>query len=208
MHPMSSESRTEALPALSAEAWGLLHEVRMRGMLQDPPAGPTTELEASGLAARKREFLILTGEGRETHRRWARLDEGSEEHAVAQRAYEAFLPLNQELLKICHDWQVLPGGALNNHRDAKYDWDVIDRLEALDERAGPIVRRLGRAVSRFGEYRARLRSARRRVSDGEHRWLASPQCDSYHTVWMQLHEDLLGALGIDRAHESDASGSE
>jgi hypothetical protein len=25
--------------------------------------------------------------------------------------------------------------------------------------------------------------------------------DSYHTVWFQLHEDLLNTLGIDRATE-------
>lgn len=207
MNQMSTESRAEALPALSPEAWALLHEVRLRGMLQTPAEDPTAQLETNGLAARKGEFLVLTGEGRDAHMRWALLDEGTEEHEVARRAYEGFLPLNQELLKICHDWQVLPGGALNDHRDPKYDWDVIDRIEALDERAGPIVRRLGRAVDRFGEYRSRLRSARRQLADGEHEWLASPRCDSYHTVWMQLHEDLLAALGIKREDEPGHSAA-
>jgi hypothetical protein len=38
----------------------------------------------------------------------------------------------------------------------------------------------------------------RRLNDGEREWLASPTIDSYHTVWMQLHEDLLLALGLER----------
>ena len=65
-----------------------------------------------------------------------------------------------------------------------------------------MVRSLGRRVSRFAQYRDRLRGARRRVQDHEHDWLLSPRIDSYHTVWMQLHEDLLLGLGLDRAEES------
>jgi hypothetical protein len=56
-------------------------------------------------------------------------------------------------------------------------------------------------VPRFGDYRSRLRAARTRVEDGDAAWLTSPRIDSYHTVWMQLHEDLLLALGRDRAAE-------
>jgi hypothetical protein len=39
------------------------------------------------------------------------------------------------------------------------------------------------------------------MAEGETEWLTSPRVDSYHTVWMQLHEDLLLALGRDRASE-------
>jgi hypothetical protein len=56
-------------------------------------------------------------------------------------------------------------------------------------------------VARFATYRPRLRAARVRVAEGETDWLTSPRIDSYHTVWMELHEDLLIALGRDRASE-------
>ena len=112
--------------------------------------------------------------------------------------YESFEPLNREVLQLCTDWQVQPGGALNDHRDAAYDWSVIDRLTAADERAGPLLRTLAGAVPNFAPYRERLRTARRRVVDGEHDWFTSPRVDSYHTVWMELHEDLLAALGRER----------
>ena len=38
-----------------------------------------------------------------------------------------------------------------------------------------------------------------RVGNAER--FASPACDSYHTVWMQFHEDLLLATGRSRADE-------
>ena len=82
---------------------------------------------------------------------------------------------------------------------------VIDRLAAIDDRAGPIVRRLGTKVEEFGGYRPRLRHARTQVEDGERDWFTSPRIDSYHTVWMELHEHLLLALGLDRADESAES---
>jgi hypothetical protein len=56
-------------------------------------------------------------------------------------------------------------------------------------------------VPRFAPYRERLRDARRRVANGESEWLTSPRVDSYHTVWMELHEELLAALGLERDKE-------
>jgi hypothetical protein len=43
-----------------------------------------------------------------------------------------------------------------------------------------------------------LRAALDRADAGEREWVTSPRCDSYHTVWMQLHEDVLLALGLER----------
>jgi hypothetical protein len=65
------------------------------------------------------------------------------------------------------------------------------------------VRHVARHVDRFGRYRSRLRAALARVDEGDHDWLTSPRVDSYHSVWMQLHEDLLLALGTDRSDEPD-----
>jgi hypothetical protein len=127
-----------------------------------------------------------------------RLEPGSREESECAGVYESFGPLNRELLRVCTDWQVRPGGAPNDHFDAAYDWSVIDRLTAVDERAGPLLRRLGGSVPHFAPYRERLRAARRRVVDGERDWFTSPRVDSYHTVWMELHEDLLAALGLER----------
>jgi hypothetical protein len=172
--------------------------------MADTDGSAAEALLADGLAVRKGKTLALTPHGRAIHDRDARLAEGSEEAGAARHAYDTFLPMNQELLQICTDWQVRPGGVPNDHTDRKYDWSVIDRCQALDERAGPVVRHLGRSVTRFAGYRPRLREALRQVENGDHDWLVSPRCDSYHTVWMQLHQELLLALGLRREDEPAA----
>jgi hypothetical protein len=179
----------------------LLHEVRLRGVVELQETEIVTLLIDDGFVARSARGIRITTEGRATHASWARLPAGGEEERVAQRAYERFLPLNRELLRVCNDWQVRPGGSPNDHRDPRYDWSVVDRLRTLDERIGPVTSRLGRAIDRFTAYRPRLRAALARVDEGETEWLTSPRLDSYHTVWMQLHEDLLLALGADRDRE-------
>ena len=177
----------------------LLHELRVRGT-----AGDGTEacdrLVDAGFATRRRSMLILTPAGRAEAD--VRLRLAGEEAAAVQAAYDRFLPLNRALIQICNDWQVRPGGVPNDHSDPVYDWAVIDRLVAHDEQTGPVVQSLGRRVSRFAQYRERLRGARRLVEAEELDWLLSPRIDSYHTVWMQLHEDLLLGLGLDRAEET------
>lgn len=182
----------------------LLHRLRLVGMTSDPGGGSSDVLVEHGYAVRRGERIILTPAGREHAETVARLDAGSDAEAAARRVYEGFLPLNAEILRACSDWQVRPGGAVNDHADATYDWAVIDRVIAIDERIGVPVSRLGRSVGRFERYRDRLRDALRRVEAGEHDWLVSPRLDSYHTVWMQLHEDLLLALGIARGEEPDS----
>jgi hypothetical protein len=144
--------------------------------------------------------LALAPAGREAHAAWARLAPGSEEEALAKNAYERFLALNVEFLRLCTDWQLKPGNEPNDHSDAAYDFKILERLDRLDERASRLLESLGKTVPRFSGYRSRLTDALDKISD-DRAWLASPRCDSYHTVWMQLHEDLLTAVGVNRADE-------
>lgn len=197
---MSTDTTQGPLPTLSKEAWTLLHDLRLRGFR--PAKGPPAEEEliAAGLVMTRGAHLTLSPLGREAHAAWARLTPGSEEEALAKGAYERFLALNVEFLRLCTDWQLKPGNVPNDHSDAAYDFKVLERLDRLDERAGRLVDALGKAVPRFSGYRPRLSEALDKISENR-AWLASPRCDSYHTVWMQLHEDLLTAVGVNRADE-------
>jgi len=185
-----------------AEAWdGVLHELRLRGMMTGVAPADADALINAGFATRRGDRVVITPTGRVEADAAALLPAGSDEAARTRLAYDVFLPLNHELLAVTHAFQVRPGNVPNDHADVAYDWKVIDRLGALDERVGPVVRQLGQTAARFSGYRSRLRDARRRLEGGVNEWFASPRCDSYHTVWMQLHEDLLLALGLDRADE-------
>jgi hypothetical protein len=187
---------------LDPDCWLLLHEVRLRGVFEGDGGAIGATLVESGLVSHSSRGIRLTPTGRDVHTAWARVESGSELEAAVDRAYRRFLTINAELLRLCSDWQVRPGGMPNDHKDPEYDWGIFDRLSSIDDRVGPLVTSVARGVDRFGTYRARLRTARQLVDDGEHEWLTSPRIDSYHTVWMQLHEDLLLALGKERASES------
>lgn len=156
---------------------------------------------AAGVAMTRGTNLALTPAGRYAHAAWARLAPGSEEEALARHAYERFLVLNVEFLRLCTDWQLKPGNEPNDHSDTAYDFKVLERLDRLDERVAQVLESLGKTVERFSSYRSRLTDALDKISD-DRAWFASPRCDSYHTVWMQLHEDLLTAVGVDRADEA------
>lgn len=188
-------------------AWIVVHDLRIRGRI-DPATIDDAVLDVivtAELAQPRSHGLVLTSAGRRAHEEWARVAHESEQERSLRRAYESFLPLNRELLVLCHDWQVRPGGTPNDHRDARYDWSVVDRLHTLDDRAAGVARRAAKALDRLARHRERLSHALARVDDGEHEWFTSPRIDSYHTVWMHLHEDLLLALGIERASEPDVT---
>lgn len=190
---------------LSPDAFALLHELRLRGFVELGDDPLVQDLCSRGYARRTDARVTLTPEGRVVHAARARVRAGSETDVALERSYERFLTLNVALLLVCTDWQVRFGNVMNDHTDPVYDWDVVDRLVAFDERAGPIVRGFGETLPRLASYRPRLRSAARQVRDGAQEWFLSPSRDSYHTVWMQLHQDLLLALGRDRAAEEQTS---
>ncbi|MDT0345856.1 transcriptional regulator [Streptomyces litchfieldiae] len=119
---------------------------------------------------------------------------------VVAAAYDEFLVLNPELLDLCAAWQSRPAdGATipNDHTDAGYDSRVLDRLADLHRRAEHGCAELFATMLRFRRYRTRLAGALARARSGS-RAHVTDSTDSYHTVWFQLHEDLLATLGIPR----------
>lgn len=166
-----------------------LLRLRLRGKVEHPHTPDAAALVTAGLATERGGHLVLSPAGRVAADTEFRLADAAE--AAARDAYVQFRDRNAELIRVCHDWQ--------HHRG---DWAVVDRLAAIDERTGPVIRRLGTRAEHFSTYRPRLRHARVRVEEGDQDWFTSPRIDSYHTVWMELHEHLLLGLGLDRATEA------
>lgn len=120
------------------------------------------------------------------------------------RAYERFRPLNTVALDTFSRWQVrdLAGRTVvNDHSDPVYDAGVIRDLARLQRKAEPVLDELGRTLDRYRAYGPRLRRAVERVEAGDGDWFTRPSLSSYHTVWFELHEDLLTTLGLDRSAE-------
>jgi hypothetical protein len=121
---------------------------------------------------------------------------------AAREAYERFERINRELLALFTDWQMIPaaGGERipNDHSDADYDAGIVDRLGAQHERAEKVLDAFAALDPRLGVHKQRLDEAYDKVLAGELDWVSGARIDSYHTVWFELHEDLLRMLGRER----------
>jgi hypothetical protein len=116
-------------------------------------------------------------------------------------AYDTFERINVELKTLISQWQTLEvAGEIvqNNHTDLEYDRGIIDRLGRVHERADRVLGVLAAHVPRFEIYRTKLLTALERAEDGDIEWVSAVRVESYHTVWFELHEDLLRLMGRER----------
>jgi hypothetical protein len=199
----------------------VLHTVRVKGYAESSdvaaaaglPAVETEEhlrgLADDGLVRWQKGPLppwSPTQAGRTEHQRLVAEEfEASGAKAVGDDGYRRFLVLNRELKKVCTAWQLRDGdpSVPNDHSDPAYEREVLDRLEAVDRGVQTLLAELAAQLGRYERYGARLRTALERVAGGEHQWVTRPIIDSYHTVWMELHEDLLVTLGLARGNEEE-----
>lgn len=191
------------------------HALRIKGFAKAETIAEVADLPASVvddhlLALQQREWAIfrearllwqLTPVGREEHRIALTQDVGSL-HVTADlsESYRVFLTINERFKELCGDWQ-LRGGEPNDHADATYDAEVVQRLVRLNGDVSPVVERMGDVLSRLAPYGPRLARTCQRLVKGETNMLTGVMCGSYHDVWMELHEDLILTQGIDRTAE-------
>jgi hypothetical protein len=204
-HP--SQDRTLVLHGLRLNGFAETDVVAMTAGREDVTVVRLLEaLGEEGLVTRKQGIevsgWVLTPAGRaELGRRLADELEAAGGRRTVEAVYDRFAALNPELLQLCTDWQLKPAGAgeVNDHSDPEYDRAVIERLVELHQRAEPAIAPLGALLDRFASYPRRLGEAAARVVAGDPDWFTRPVMDSYHTVWFELHEDLLATLGRERA---------
>ena len=149
--------------------------------------------------------FALTPTGRAEHARLVEAElEASGQREPIRAAYQRFLGINQDLLGICTAWQLreVDGeSVINDHTDPAHDAEVIGQLADLHAKVSPICDDLAVALQRFAAYGPRLADALAKVQAGDTDWFTKPMIASYHTVWFELHEDLLATLGIERSSE-------
>lgn len=148
----------------------------------------------------------LTDRGRIENERLlaAELDAAEARDSVVE-VHSRFLPLNGRFQEAATRWQLrpLPGDpmAANDHTDFRWDDRVIAAIGSVGRRLAELEAELVDALARFAGYAERYDAALERVIRGEHRWVDGVGIDSCHAVWMQLHEDLLATLGLERGNE-------
>lgn len=168
---------------------GLVERLAAAGLLAD---GPTLRISPDG---RSRLDSLLAEER-------AGIDS-----AVIAAAYDDFRAVNVDFKALVTDWQLKggPTGTPNTHDDADYDAAVLARIDDVHAQLVQIIRVVTTQLPRLGAYSAKLAAALDKVKAGDNTWLTRPLIDSYHSVWFELHEELIGAVGLTR-EEAAKSG--
>jgi len=192
----------------------VLQAVRLKGRVsRDDIAAtvgePSDAVAAAVTAAVESGFLIeaktirLSDEGRSRLAELLAAERQGIDMTVIASAYDVFRGVNAEFKALVSDWQ-LKDGEPNPHDDAEYDASVLARLDGVHHRVTPIIATVATQLPRLGNYSVKLHSALEKVHAGETTWLTRPIIDSYHTVWFELHEELIIAAGLTREQEAQA----
>lgn len=192
-------------PIVSNPAWDpaqqALVSLVVRGMVRGAPDDALAGLVERGLALAKGPITMPSPEGTAAAGELLRVPPGTSAEDGLNKLFDAFLPINRRLRDVCSAWQTRSDGTPNDHGDPSYDDGVRERLDDVHSSIGPVLRRLAAIDESLGGFRPRLQAALDKFDDGENSWLASPLMDSYHTVWMQLHQQLILMLGLTRAED-------
>jgi hypothetical protein len=175
-------SRDDLAATLGEDRFDVIDRLVSSGLLLD---GPTLRLSPEGRG--RLEGLLA--------------DERSHvDTAAVLAAYGEFRSVNAEFKALVTDWQ-LKDGQPNTHEDAGYDAAVLARLADVHRRVTPAIAAVATQLPRLSRYSVKLQTALDNIHAGQTMWLARPLIDSYHTVWFELHEELILATG--RTRETD-----
>jgi pyruvate,orthophosphate dikinase len=163
----------------------------------------TARLAASGLVKEVGAGLRITPEGREASAALLAEERAGVDRAQMQAWYSDFCLLNAPAKGLFTRWQQRDG-APNDHADAEYDAVVLRELMDIHVAVVPLLQAIGASAPRIERYAVRLAEAVSRITSGDHVWVTRPIIDSYHTVWFELHEDLISLAGLTRADEAAA----
>ncbi|HEY2430999.1 MAG TPA: hypothetical protein VGI06_18840 [Acidimicrobiales bacterium] len=186
----------------------VLHAARVKGFADGPSlaafcgvddrsvAFAVDQLSRTGLIRFREGRLAgwsLTPQGRDRHAELIAREREEGGAAFVREGYARFLTVNDDLKDVCTRWQL----------DGRSP-PLLARLEGLHGAVVEIVGVLARGRRRFAVYRHRFDAARDRVVAGDDAAMTRPLTGSYHDVWMELHEDLLVTLGLDRGADDGA----
>ncbi|HEX2222101.1 MAG TPA: PEP-utilizing enzyme, partial [Candidatus Limnocylindria bacterium] len=161
--------------------------------------GPAVErLMREGLAERVAGAIRLSTEGRLRSAALFDADRAALGETRCVAYLESFHAFDTRMKEIVTAWQVR-GEELNDHTDASYDARVLDELGALHAEMARWLDPLCASLPRFAVYRSRLSRAAELARGADQRYVASPRVDSYHSVWFELHEDLIRLAGRRRS---------
>jgi hypothetical protein len=190
----------------------VLQAIRLKGRVSEAALAATLDEPAATVAAAVAELtnaglvvtspaLKLSDAGRARCNELLAGERAAVDASALAAAYDRFRLVNAEFKTVVTDWQ-LREVQPNAHDDPGYDAAVLARLDGVHRQVMPIIAATAEQLPRLHAYAGKLEQALAQISAGETSWLTRPLVDSYHTVWFELHEELLLACGLTRRTES------
>ena len=188
---------------MSAAELSTLQTVRLKGRVGRAELVAADELVYAGLLT-DAVSVRLTAEGRARLAELLAAERAAVDRTAAERVYARFGPVNADFKSVVSQWQLAKSGPSAEEAAAT----ALARVEELHAAVGPVVTAAADLVSRLGTYGDRLEAALELVRAGDMTWLTRPLVDSYHTVWFELHEELIGLAGRTRAGEAESGSAD
>ncbi|MFQ5968279.1 MAG: pyruvate, phosphate dikinase [Acidimicrobiia bacterium] len=177
------------------------------GTTPDEASSVLDRLAADGLAELTGGMFRLTPDGRALADEMIAADRAQWGTEQAEEALDAFVAIDQRVKQVVTAWQMREVDGeqvLNDHSDPDYDSSVLADVGAVHTEAVAWLRPLTSKLSRLDDYLTRLDRAAELARQGDHVYIASPTVDSYHSIWFELHEDLIVLAGRTREDEAAA----
>jgi pyruvate,orthophosphate dikinase len=153
--------------------------------------------------------LHVTREGRVWLSGQLKAERETVDRGAAERLYRDFMALDARFKQLVTDWQIrtIDGKQVpNDHGDTGYDASVRARLAEFHQAISVLLPNILSLSPRLTPFAQRFARAANAIASGDGSMIASPLKDSYHTIWFELHEELIHLAGRDRATEEAKSG--
>lgn len=152
--------------------------------------------------SRPERWSITDGGRRENERQPAEELDAAGAREVALAAHAASLPLDRRFGRACTAWQIRrqPWDRMAADDDTDWPWDeaVLRSLASLGHALDRVCAPFAEPLPRFDRHVPRYRAALAEVDRGARAGVDAPDRASRHIVRIQLHEDLLATLGLER----------
>ncbi|MGA7135729.1 MAG: MarR family transcriptional regulator [Mycobacterium sp.] len=196
----------------------VLQAVRLKGRVSPADLAATLGEDPNDLAANVDQLvgagllvdgkaLRLSPDGRTRLEELLTAERRHIDSAALSTAYGDFRAVNAEFKALVTDWQLMDGQP-NTHQDPDYDAAVLARLDGVHHRVTPIIAAAAAQLPRLSRYSVKLQTALDNVHAGQTMWLSRPLIDSYHTVWFELHEELILAAGLTREAQAKSGDAQ
>ncbi len=177
---------------------GEVNPAELAATVDDDPATVAQAIAAAtedGLLLPAGRTLKLSPDGRSRLEWLLKQERDGVDRTAMAAAREEFRCANADFKIVVADW-TLKDGEPNAHDDADHDAAVLARLEQVHARVLAAIATAGQQIPRLRGYAGKLDAALQKIRAGDTAWLTEPVVDSYHTVWFELHEELLLAADV------------